>query len=305
MKSLHYQRYLQAHTGVEKDINAWFFQNHQAACAAGAVEVRSDDQTLFCAVEKQVWDSDVLGVATGRVVDVFVTDEAEVTLSSASDFAVRIDEAFRQLQVRLAVLRAGTVPKPLLYALKTKGWRIVDSLVIFNGPCTSRTSEVLPPAFHVKNVTPATAHIFFEQAGDLYAHSRIYQDIRITAKQARQFYTELHRAIWLKPSSVVLGLYSGDTIAGLVIGAKDEHLARGLALDLGYLWEIGVLPAFRNQGVANWLLPAFLNRCHSVFGNIEIGTQFNNIPSLRLYCRNHLTPVASALTLHRWLDEDY
>lgn len=295
---MHYQGYLRCRF---KEVDQYFIKGLESACASGAIKVSSSDGTLYCAIEKQSWDSNVLAMPVGRIIDIIVLDDP--SLESANKFIKKIDGVFRYKKISMASVRIGNVTPNLLYALQNNGWRVVDNLAIFNGPCTKSFRQPIQEGYKFGVVSVEKALEFHEKADDLFLYSRIYQDPKINNEMAKRFYFQLHETICKQHSSISVGLYYLNELVGIAIGAKDVNISDSFGVDFGCLWEIGLLSEFRGKGLSRSLLSEFLNRCQSVFNEIEIGTQINNIPSLRLYISLGLKPVTSAITLHRWFDE--
>jgi ribosomal protein S18 acetylase RimI-like enzyme len=90
--------------------------------------------------------------------------------------------------------------------------------------------------------------------------------------------------------------YAGETPAGMVTGVETTHPDKGTEM---FLYELGVDPAFRRQGIGTALVVALadLARSRGCYGTWT-GTEHDNTAALATYARAHAVqePGTTVLT---------
>lgn len=243
------------------------------------------------AFSREAFDSDVLGLEIGRVVEAW-GPSAEAHLALLGELVTRArglgyDQVLRRVPIRhLAEV----------WALERSGFELMDVGLTF----ARRTrGPVQPPAHQDLVVRPATAEDveqIVEGMATLNWGSRFESDPAYPADRVRDL-----RARWLRNSlggradAFLVGEIDGRT-AGYVTCLVDA------AERIGDIDLVGTLPEFRRRGVASRVVEHAVAWFSTRVDLVLVRTQATNFAAAALYERAGFTLFASDLTLRLSLD---
>jgi len=253
------------------------------------------------AIEKQNWDSDVMGFSAGRVTDVFHAQP--LSRNEAECLVALIEKEIQASNLSFISIRISVTEISLLQALEDCGWCAVDRLNIYYACLNSlRASKIkaLPEQYVLGDFDLTEGLSFLEREHGLFYLSRMHMDTNISKVKADNFYKEVFCSQYQSPTNFRVGLWMKDQLIAIAIGNRDQWLADTLNFNLGYLWLIGISEAMQGKFLSKPLLAAFLVKAKEQLENIEIGTQAGNIAANKLYLSLGFKLVARAVTLHRW-----
>lgn len=260
------------------------------------IQFSSASGSLVAVVEIQEWDSLILGIRTGKIKDIF-WPEREIPYEEIKIFARSLDKYFQDLHLSFINFRLSLSETELWQAFIEVGWKPVDIMTIY---CCDKLTE-----YKITRKEQAfsweEAKELFDRCPDLFRHARMFRDHRIPQQKAALFYKELLHWQVNNPKAIRACLRDQGHFYGLAIGTPDEWLLHAADLHLAYLWLIGLDPLYQGRKLSRALLEEFLAQAAKVVDMVEIGTQVDNIPANRLYISVGAKPVATAITLHRWL----
>jgi ribosomal protein S18 acetylase RimI-like enzyme len=178
---------------------------------------------------------------------------------------------------------------PSVSALEESGFRVVDVNVTL-----SRTagSVDVPRDFAVEPAAGAHHDTLVDVAGRCFRYSRFHLDPAIPDELADEVKRE-----WIR--SYVRGTRGVELLAALDDGGAVGFLA---VLDDGsarIIDLVGVAPEAQGRGAGTALVAAFLERHGATHGEVRVGTQIANLPSLRLYEKLGFRAAGAAYVLHR------
>jgi ribosomal protein S18 acetylase RimI-like enzyme len=256
---------------------------------------RSDGAVWLALLE---WDSQVLGVQTGRINAFFSSDEGW----NAAAVAALLGEAqgwLRDRHVRFASCRVSSSDLVLCDTLLKEGWESRDTLNVYTRAPEARTPETTGEARTVdlssSQITP-----FLDEFADAFRLARMHLDPRIGRERANRFYRALCTRISEDPSGKAVGVFDEGRLAGIAIGGLDEPLHAASGLKLAYVWQIAVFREFRGRGVGSMLLKG-LEDCFAQADLIEAGTQADNVSAQSMYRSRGFAHSATAVTFHKWM----
>jgi dTDP-4-amino-4,6-dideoxy-D-galactose acyltransferase len=218
------------------------------------------------AAHRDDWLSDVLGIPS------FSVDGGESEPAPAGFYYAKVD-----------VGDVSSVEK-----LTGRGFRVVDvNVVLTRDP----DRPALEPSLNVVAAEPEHADKVLEIAGNCFRFSRFHLDPRIGVDAANRVKREWARSHveGRRGVGLLVALLDGE-VAGF-LAVLDAPPAR--VIDL-----IGVAPRAQGQGVGKALVAAFVELHGPGAGELRVGTQIANVPSLRLYAKTGFVATSSAYVLH-------
>lgn len=288
--SCQYQKYLLG------KIAGWDEILEQRKHAQGLV---FEDDRAICRVHvyHKTWDCEQLGVKVASL-DIFGP-------SSGEGFNQALTNAIAHCQkegYQLVCARLAYDALAFIHAAEKAGFYLVDAMNVF---IASNPFEHLPTtiplpltveynvALRESDQTLAHLKTF---AGQVFAHGRIQNDPHLSSVQKQAFSQALCASLLSHASHENIVLFHEQQPVGFCSYGHQQDIP-----SLGYLWMIGVDEQFQGQGLGKILTSICIRQALKTYDSIEIATQINNYPALRLYSSLNL-PICSAIaTFHLWL----
>ncbi len=299
MKNLNYQGYLNEFILFNQIL--WdVTKNSIKNCRSH--KICSTNKNIICDYQRLEWDTDLLGIVTGRINNIFF--DKEPVFEEVAEFIEVIEQELQERGVKFVFVRLNLSHFHVWKAFELKNWLTADIINVYsaNSSQSSFLDKNVKDESHLSVREPSLKEslCLFDSEKKLFSYSRIHRDPNIPLKKGIKFYRELLIHVFNKPHSVKTALYDGNDIIGLVLGESEKVFPDKADFSVGYLWEIFLASGYRGRGFSKLLLCKFMDKIRSNVDFIEIGTQMDNIPANRLYASGGLRLAAAGVTLHKW-----
>lgn len=235
---------------------------------------------MSAGMQIQAFETGVLGVPVGRLA-LADTDAAAEVAAMAEDW--------RRDGVWLVSCR---VPEktPAIAALNGAGFKAVETLVTFR-----QNLKPHPMPAGVEIAGPADADACVAVAGRVFVNDRLHRDLRVPDAAADKV-----RAQWIRNDLGGRGdasflVRAAGAVAGFNLCLLDGNEA---VIDL-----IAVDTGRQAQGLGRALVEGALAHYGGRAATMRVGTQADNLPSIRLYRGTGFVEADRRITLH-WINRD-
>ena len=240
------------------------------------------------------WDTDMLGVKTGRMTFVVPPDAACDRRETAREaVAAARDKGYASLFTRVDASELDTVQ-----ALEAAGFETVDAIL---SQYLWVSEAALPSSpIEVRSASRDDSALLGDLTDATMAQSRFHSDPRVGAARARSIYRQWGQNTVLGLNDLTLICEVDGEPAGY-LSAKDVKASRA-AFGWGYcrIELVAVLERFRGTGLVAAMTARLIAECPSRRWDLcGIGTQIGNIRAMRAYAKVGFAPGDSILTL-RW-----
>ncbi len=251
------------------------------------------------------WDSNLLGMLTARIDDVFVTGSPIQASEDYSALLSEVVDACRQRQVRYLTIRVDAADVTAIHALENRGFQLIDSIQTFSLGLES------PETAHPKNVHQPVRSFEANDLEDVlliarasYVCDRFHTDPVIGKETA----DALNEA-WLRNSAA--GVACDQVIVGVdELGVTsyatcklDLAQKEATGLSVGTIVMVATAARARGQG---WALATSLGAVDWFRTNgvqvVEVGTQLRNTAAACLYLKAGFRPTGATFTFRKLLE---
>ncbi|MBF0384744.1 MAG: GNAT family N-acetyltransferase [Candidatus Omnitrophica bacterium] len=262
------------------------------------VVIPSGDKA-FAVLVRKAWDKRILGAETYSIEEIFIKTGLPNHKEVLSDLLDNVMAFAVKKKAELLTLRVNENKSEYADIFERYGFITVDRLKTFlyeKGKNKIRnyhtTAGFAPKGSDYKDIVALARNSF--------KHSRIYRDKNIPKKRADKFYEKLAGALLKDGSNLKLIYKRENQLLGFAVGAKDDSLKGFIPGKIGFLWLITVDPKFRGQGLSAGIMSDFLSKFQDVVDLIEVNTQNDNMPAVKLYESLGLAKVGGIITMHCW-----
>ncbi|MFC1673128.1 GNAT family N-acetyltransferase [Pseudomonadota bacterium] len=253
-------------------------------------------------VANSVWDADVLNRKTWTVQSLFWDRDAEA-VSQLQSIAKHLYKHAKDNHVRFMTVRFGADQLDAVQVFEAAGWRLVDTLVVFQSQNTSGTGEV---THDVRDINRNDATEVCNIVSDSFSQGRIQADIHFEEEIKSTFYARMAQSMLDKivnaDDLLARGVVGDEGLLGFYLSEKDTLVSSVLGRRYGYLSLIATHPKWRHQGIGRKLLTDFLDKSRDLFDVTEISTQLSNSPALALYANMGIPMCGGIYSMHLHLD---
>lgn len=238
------------------------------------------------------WDTDVLGVPTGRI-------EAFRPEGDPPDPRGWADE----LDLQHLSLRLPFVDVAGMRALEQVGFRVADvSLSLVHQGHTPTERDV---AVTIRSATEDDRDVLSQLAAGAFAVTRFHLDPKIGSGRADALYARWATDALARSADDVLVADLDGTAVGFVVCKLDALAPKVLGHEIGEIDLIAVGGEARGKGVGRALVDAALAHMLNHAPRVEVMTSASNSSALRLYQRAGFSlergiALTDGVTLHWW-----
>lgn len=230
------------------------------------------------------FDSEVLGFKVAKILDIKSNGSGKILEDRLRSLLTELNKN----KVRYASYRIRANDFPVIHALESAGFILVDGLISLSIDTFSAMPEVAP---EIREARKSDLLKLKKLTSGLYSTTRITNDPLISKERANKYYMK-----WIENS--VKGS-AADSV--LVWEEKGKILGYVTLQKKGQIPLIGVSEKARGRGIGKELIYAALATFKSWgLENVKIETQVANIPALRVYQACGFKIISSHLTF-RWI----
>ena len=251
-----------------------------------------------------VWDSQQLGVGTGRLDYLIASGDYEDQYTAKEALLRAVLEACADQGIRHLTARLHASDLSSIHLLEQHGFIAVDGILTFSFDIRDTHWPSPPEGFEIRLFRSEDIEQVKAIARSSFVYDRFHSDPRIPKAVA----DELH-AVWLENSclgvaadAVIVAAEKGR-ILGFVTCKIVRQTTQYLGLTIGAIVLVATAPNARGQGAAKATTYGTLDWFREQGVDIvEVGTQLRNIPASRLYEACGFRLVASSLSLRKWME---
>lgn len=261
-----------------------------AKASTKALVVEEDGRwSELLAVQSLEWDTRLLGVKTGRIIDLVSRDESRAPGYSG------IADHLRALDLEYVTVRRPISEWNRLRALEAAGFRLVDGILSF----TRKIENSTPVSKGTRLAKASDTEAIAELAIATFKRSRFHNDSAISNDAADRLHGEWARNSCKGTAAKAVLVVDDDRKVGGFITCKF-----GSDLSIGVIDLVGVAPSSAGKGIGRSLVEASCvwfasHGCKEV----HVQTQIDNFAAIRLYTGAGFAPSATFATL-RWSAEE-
>jgi hypothetical protein len=279
--------------------------------------VRSGDGEVFVADEggrlaglavysALTWDAALFGQPMGAIK--YIVLDAGAPASLAGRLVGAVESWAKAREVAFLLCRAYTDDVPLIHALESNGFLLMDTLLDYvhdarRQPSTQILAPSVPAGFSISLTGERDLDRLTQVARAAFVghFGRYNADPRITPAQSLQVYEEWVRSSAKGYADWILIAERDGTIAGYSIWRKPSAAESALSVRLGHYSIAGVHPDFSGLGLFGALTHAGMELLRGVADCIEGPTHINNYPVQRGYARLSWHVADARHSFHKWL----
>jgi len=278
--------------------------------------VRSLRRNVFCRVlvsegdvlgavvaGKSAWDSNHFGFGIGKIRRVVVSDALK------RQHAVRAREALiescmkwmKQNQVKCLIARADLDNVEDILAYDKNDFQLADVLVIFHRDVEAPNPALDSPPSESATIRPSRPEdvgTLMEIARASFAKDHFHRDPNFPQDKSDELFARwIHNSCHGSATTVLVAAEKNQEPCGF-IACKTEQLER--EPKYGVIDLIAVSPLSQGRGIGTQLVTEAVRWFAANVESIFVGTQANNIPSIRTYEKVGFRLLDTQLTLHKW-----
>lgn len=265
---------------------------------AGSVVLKASEGA-FCVLNKKEWDKKALGISVFSLEDVCLNRGVSDPSGAINSLIKMVTGYARKHGIRLLTFRFSGEYLKYAPLFERHGFSAADILCTF----LYRRSDPLPKKYCPGKITVADRgdrRQILDMPRDSFTFSRIYADPNIPKNKADGFYRELTRSVLDNEDNLTMVCKKEARVCAFAIGGKPERINKFFAKSIGFLWLIYVSKNERRKNYGAGLLNGFLERFTRDTDYVEISTQINNMPAMKLYYSSGLLPAGHMITMHYW-----
>jgi RimJ/RimL family protein N-acetyltransferase len=255
--------------------------------------------------QKSTWDSEHFGFGIGRIKSMTVSDSLSTPKARKARNHLINDciSWMEQKEVKCIITRANLENPDDINAYEQNHFHVADVLVTFCAKKGSRLLSVSPPneAITVRPYHTGDEKELMKIALSAFSHDHFHRDPRFPHEKSDELFAKWAYNSCHGLADLVLVAAGKEAKPYGFITCKIDQLQNDLKYGIIDLFavspsqqgkQIGTQPA---KAALNW----FSRRVDSVF----VGTQADNVASIRTYEKVGFNMLHTELTYHKWLDE--
>jgi ribosomal protein S18 acetylase RimI-like enzyme len=257
--------------------------------------------------QKSTWDSEHFGFGVGKIRSLTISETLKTPKArKARDHLIKdCIDWMEQKEVKCIITRTNLENPDDINAYEHNQFHLADVLVTFCAKKNSHQSPVSSPneAITIRPYHTGDQKELMKIASSAFSHDHFHRDSRFPREKsdelfARWAYNSCHGL-----ADLVLVAAGNETKPYGFITCKTEQLQNDLKYGIIDLFAVSPLQQGKRIGtqLAKAALDWFSQRVDSVF----VGTQADNIASIRTYEKVGFNMLRTELTYHKWLDEKF
>ncbi|MEW5818664.1 MAG: GNAT family N-acetyltransferase [Cyanobacteriota bacterium] len=267
--------------------------------------VTFEDKNGFVTIEKNLFDSEILGFNCFKINYLFSKDPNNI--NQKLDLLSQVNNFCLKNNVNYILNRTLIADNKTIQALETDGYITTDALITFTRELDNLNSESFKHPDYEINLLEKQSNKYFVNLCELskisFTEDRFHNDPLILKENADKIYYE-----WMLNScrntceNIIVAIDNqNDLPVGFVI-CKIETISN---INIGTIVLIATDSNFRNKNIGYNMLIKSLEffKDHNV-EIVQVGTQLSNIPAQRLYLKLLFKPVYGSLTLRKYFKSE-
>ena len=264
----------------------------------------SDGDVLGAVVaHKSVWDSNHFGFEIGKIRRVVVSDalKGQPTVQARELLIESCMKWMKQNEAKCLIARVDLDSVEDILAYGKNGFQLADVLVTFH-----RDVEASNPALDSQSSKPVTIRpsrpedvgTLMEIARASFAKDHFHRDPNFPQGKSDELFARwVYNSCHGSSDMVLVAAEKNEEPCGF-IACKTEQPER--ESKYGVIDLIAVSPLRQGRGIGTRLVTEAVNWFAENVGSVFVGTQANNISSIRTYEKAGFRLLNTQLTLHKW-----
>jgi len=246
----------------------------------------------FVLIGKSKWESDHFGFRVDRVR--FASFKNRVDTESR---AILIHGSLRRTNSVLTIARTSLEDIRTIQAYESIGGILTDVLLTLRLDLKDKSfSPRIPDGIQIQPAITNSAHQVAELAKNAFVGTHFHRDPRLHADSCRKLYAKWVFSSLDSGDIMLVARKESDTVG--FVASKLIRLGRNQSY--GVIDLIAVRDSEKGRRIGESLLKESLRHLSKSAGSVYVGTQADNIPSLRLYLGVGFKPTIAESTHHIW-----
>lgn len=243
------------------------------------------------------WDTKVLKVKSARINYIFIRNNIKSKTKLYEKLISLIIDYIKEENIDFLDVRLDVSDYLLINTFEKAGFIISD---VMNTFLYKKNIPVKEEEYNNISISKKNdKNEIFKIAENSFIYSRLYNDNNFSNIQKKKFYKNLTEYM-ISKNDFFSVIKVKNSISGFCIGTIDTDILKTQNIKLGYLWLIAIEKSQQGLHLGRKLFSHFLSNFSKQVDFIEISTQINNIPAIRLYNSFGLFPETNIITLHYW-----
>jgi ribosomal-protein-alanine N-acetyltransferase len=267
------------------------------------VAVSDGDVSGAIVAEKSVWDSSHFGFGVGKIRRVVVSDILK------GQNAVKVHEVLikscmtwmKKNEVKCVMTRVDLDNADDTVPYDKTGFQLADALLTYHldvqaveqAPDLQSGESIAVRSSRTEDVAP-----LMEIARTSFTNDHFHRDPRFPQDKSDELFAKwVYNGCQGSADIVLVAADENEEPCGFII-CKTEEAGRGSKY--GVIDLIAVSPSHQRRGIGTRLVKEAVRWFAQSVESVFVGTQANNIPSIRTYEKVGFRLLRTQLTLHRW-----
>lgn len=255
--------------------------------------------------QKSTWDSEHFGFGVGKIKSLIISESLSTPKArKARDHLIKdCIDWMKQKEIKCVITRANLEDPDGINTYEHNQFHLADVLVTFCAKKNSHQSSVslADDTVTIRPYKTGDEKELMKIASSAFSHDHFHRDSRFPREKSDELFAK-----WAYNSCHGLAdlvLVAADKTAKPYgfITCKTEQLQNGLKC--GIIDLFAVLPSQQGKQIGTRLAKAALDWFSQRVDSVFVGTQADNIASIRTYEKVGFNLLRTELTYHKWLDK--
>jgi hypothetical protein len=262
----------------------------------------------LAALKRLDWDSEIFGIKMAKI-EYFIADETDQAYANACDALLSqiLAQCYTEKILHVSI-KVDTKDVKLVHLLEAKGFRLMDTLVVYAHELTGFKNEELKPSHLIRPFKQEDFQAMKNLASKVYSNSndllvRFYADPNLPKDECDRLYGEwfANSVKGVEADEVLIAELDRKPVGFITCKVEKSSITELLGVRIGYTPITAVSSEFRNQGVYTSLKKAAMLWLKPKAEILESRTPINNITVQKVWVNLGGYPINSHHTFHKWL----